>query len=58
MLVLGCWPDAVCANMEESGIQKARQCSGHLVANVADDARGLAIRPFAYSFVYICTEWK
>ena len=54
MCVIGAWPDSRTAELEPLAIAAGRHF-GHRCANKADDARGLAVRPFAYSFLYVCT---
>ena len=56
LVVLGSWRDRQAATMEARAIQAAREAAGHRVDNVASDARGLAVRPHGYSFVYICID--
>ena len=56
MEVLGSWPDAECAAMEETAIRAGQRIGGAgRLINKATDARGLDIRAHGYSFVYICT---
>ena len=56
MEVVGSWRDAECGQMEEAALRELnRVCPGRLT-NIATDARGLEIRAFKYSFVYICTS--
>ena len=58
MEVIGCWPDADTARMEVMAISVARGTAAHgtvKILNVADDARGLEIRPFSHSFLYVCS---
>ena len=58
MYVIGCFQDDLAAQVETMAI-KAAKVYKYNNTNIADDARGLAIRPFAYSYVYACTstEW-
>ena len=58
MYVLGAWPDAVCAEMEKVAIGIGEAALGILLQNKCKDARGLEIRPYGYSFVYLCTQFK
>ena len=56
MHVVGCWTDSICAAMEKAAIVHARDTDGRWwLDNKADDARGLAIRHFGNSVVYVCT---
>lgn len=52
MVLLGAWPDREAGQMEEAAISVGR--SAGRLTNIADDARGLAIRAYGYSFVYCC----
>ena len=55
MYIIGCWPDSQAAAIEVRAITAARICcKASRVANIALDARGLELRPYAYSFVYVC----
>ena len=55
MVVLGAWPDVEAARLEPIAIHVARAHAGEAVENVANDARGLAVRPHpGYSFIYVC----
>ena len=54
MLVLGAWADSDAAYMEELAIEVGRAAAPGILTNIADDARGLATRAHAYSFVYLC----
>ena len=56
MHVIGTWPDARTAAMEVLAISEARMHAYYTadVDNVANDARGLEIRRYAHSFLYVC----
>ena len=54
MLVLGAWADSDAAYMEELAIEVGRAAAPGLLTNIAEDARGLAIKAHSYSFVYLC----
>ena len=54
MHVIGAWPDKVAARMEILAIQAGREILGTFLANKVDDARGLRIRRYGYSFIYVC----
>ena len=57
MVVLGSWPDAEAAALEEVAIIAGRSSLGGALENVADDARGLEIRHHpGYSCIYICVQ--
>ena len=58
MLVVGCWRDAVTAEMETKAIEVGRQTAPGRLKNKASDARGLEIRSWSHSFVYICSGFK
>ena len=55
MYVIGAWPDHAAAEFEALAIRAGKRF-GNRCANVADDARGLARRAFAFSYVYVCTR--
>ena len=52
MIVVGGWPDRDCREAEVTALRVAAP-SGQLTNRVLD-ARGLGVRPHAYSFVYVC----
>ena len=54
MIVVGTWRDSECANMEKVGIGAGKRFGGRRMNNKAHDARGLEIRSYGYSFLYIC----
>ena len=56
MLVLGCWRDSEAALMERDAIKQGRTTAPGRLTNKASDARGLEIRPWSFSFVYICFD--
>ena len=53
MVVLGAWPDAETARLEPICISVARSIASDRLKNKATDARGLEIRRWCYSFVYV-----
>ena len=56
MIVVGSWPDAWCGRVETKIIDHAKQTSPNDINNIATDARGLAVRSYGYSYVYVCYE--
>ena len=56
MVVIGGWPDRVCREAEVTALHVAVG-SGQLT-NRALDARGLGVRPHAYSYVYVCMDLR
>ena len=56
MIVVGSWPDALCGRMEARMIDYVKTAFPDTVSNIATDARGLSIRSYGYSYVYVCYE--
>ena len=61
MLVLGAWQDKETSRLGPLAIEAARVAAcdlgkNDLVDNIADDARGFAVKGFHHSFIYVCSE--
>ena len=56
MAVLGSWPDGDAGVAEAEAITYVKDQLPHCLTNRCADARGLEIRSYGYSFVYICFD--
>ena len=54
LLVLGCWRDHETRLMETEAIKQGQRVAPGRLTNKVSDARGLEVRPWSFSFVYIC----
>ena len=58
MAVLGSWRDVNTGYVEEQAIKFVSAAEPGSLTNKCEDARGLARRPWGYSFVYICFDQR